>query len=109
MFALDRLTALLARLRETLLCVVFMFGIGAGIFALIRRRRLTGWLAIAGFALLGVQPAVHLVGIWIFDRYPGNQTAIYLDQADLILGTLALALGTLSLILAILFAVKERK
>jgi hypothetical protein len=47
--------------RDALLCLVFLVGIGAGVFAIIRKRQMAGLLTVAGFLLFSVDPIAEMV------------------------------------------------
>ena len=49
--------------------LAFLFGVGAGLYAIVQERRLVGMLTIAGFLLLSIDPIAEIV---IFRVVSGN-------------------------------------
>ncbi len=47
--------------RDALLCLIFLVGIGAGVFAITRNRTKAGGFVIAGFLLMGVDPVLDFL------------------------------------------------
>ncbi len=51
----------LSYIRDGIICVGFLVGMGAGVFLLTRKRTLAGILAIAAFILFGLEPITDII------------------------------------------------
>ncbi len=81
-------------------CILFLIGVGAGIFAILRKNRLGGILTAVGFALLGfnlVQNVVFYVVLIPRMSQGGSDIAGYMSASTCFGGALY-ALGLLALI-----------
>ena len=92
-------------LRDALMCLGFLIGIGGGVFLLVRKQMLPGGLAIAGFVLLGIEPIAEVV-IWrlLSDGTRNNA----LSWAYACIGAPATFLGAIALIAALIIAVRSQ-
>jgi len=61
MEAFGKLIDVIYHIRNAVLCLVFLVGIGAGVLLIMRKRILAGILAIVGFALFSIEPITDFV------------------------------------------------
>ena len=100
--------SLVYNLRDALLCLSFLVGVGAGVMAIVRQYRITGILALVGFLLLGVDPIAEILIFSVFlNNYSGNNFEIF-NWAYLCISTPAIILGIGCLIAALFTAIRPK-
>lgn len=100
-------------IRDAMLCIGFLIGIGVGVLLIVRKRTQAGILAVAGFALFGVEPIADLVIFRMIETQPAAQTwsqTTYntLDATYACLSSIAFFIGSI-LLIATLFNSAQAK
>ena len=94
-------------IRDALLCLVFLVGILAGIFAITRNHRKVGMLVITGFLLLGIDPASEFVIFnLISPTFAGATDPTFFNWTYACLSGLIDVAGFLTLMAAVYFAIQ---
>ena len=97
-------------IRDALLCLVFLLGMIAGILAITRNQKKIGIYVIAGFLLLGIDPASEFI---IFNLISPNfsDTTDYaiFNWAYACISAPATVLGILCLMAAIYFGIQPQR
>ena len=92
-------------IRDMVLGLTFLIGMGAGAFVIIRKQKVAGLLTLAGFGLFSIDPIAEVVIFRIFGSGPGDDNYfITLNWAYACISTPAIFLGVVAL-LAALFSV----
>ncbi len=95
-------------IRDALLCLVFLVGIGAGVFAIIRKRQMAGLLTVAGFLLFSVDPIAEMVIFRVITSgYTGDNFDV-LNWSYVCISTPAMLLGVVALIAALFIAARPQ-
>jgi hypothetical protein len=96
--------------RNAILCLGFLLGIGGGIFLIIRKRKLAGILAIVGFLFLSLEPISDFVIFRILYRELDYSEELFnkLDLAYPIISAPAIFLGSIALIIALVSTVLSK-
>ena len=93
-------TRIIYTITDILSCLLFLLGLIAGIFALMRKNKMMGILSIVGFALLGFDVALRIL-IWRIlvpnldlENYSAfDWTYACAGNATFVLGIIALVVG----------------
>lgn len=94
-------------LRDTLLCLVFLVGIAAGVVAITRKQQKVGAFVLAGFLLLALDPLTEMIIFNVlFPASGGEVDYLVFNWAYICISTPATIFGTLSLLAAIYFALR---
>jgi len=97
-------------IRDALLCLVFLLGMIAGIVAITRKQRKIGMALIAGFLLLGIDPASEFI---LFNLIAPNfsETTDYavFNWAYACISAPATIFGILCLVAAIYFGMQPKE
>lgn len=94
-------------LRDTLLCLVFLVGIAAGVIAITRKQQKVGAFMLAGFLLLALDPLTEMIVFNVLSPASGgNVDHQNFNWAYICISTPATILGTLSLLAALYFALR---
>lgn len=93
-------------LRDAVLCLVFLLGAGAGIFAVTRKRSRVGAFTIAGFLLLGIDPVVEFLIFNILPMFGANPDYTILNWSYACISGFADVSGALALMAALYFAIQ---
>ncbi len=91
-------------LRDALMCLGFLIGVGGGVFLIIRKQAAAGGLAIAGFILFGIDPILEVV-IWRIIA-PNATNIDVLNWTYVCISAPATFLGTAALIAALVMAAR---
>lgn len=91
-------------LRDAVLCLTFLLGVVAGIFALTRNQKKVGAFVIAGFLLLGIDPVAEFVLFSVLTRALGLSDYQGINWAYACISGIADVLGVFALLAAIYFA-----
>jgi hypothetical protein len=95
-------TSIAFDIRDSLLCLAFLAGVGVSLYARVRRQARAGALAAAGFALLAVDPIIEIVTFRFLARAFDNFDA--LNWVYICISTPAVLLGVAALIAAVWIA-----
>ncbi len=96
-------------LRNSILCVGFLVGMGLGVFLIIRRHTLVGILTLIGFALFALEPLADFVIFRVLYAMEfQEETYIALDWSYVCLSTIAILLGSIALVIALFKATREK-
>jgi len=96
-------------LRNAVLCLVFLVGIGAGVFLIIRKRTLAGILAMVAFVLFSIEPITDIVIFRILYKQDFSEAIFnFLDFIYPIISALAIFLGSILIIVALLSATRPK-
>lgn len=91
--------------RDVLVLLIFLAGVAAGLYALLRKRLLPGVLFLTGSALMALEPVLDIV-LW---RIVINQSDALWDTIELIymvLSTPAVFLGAVLVVSAFVLAIR---
>jgi hypothetical protein len=90
-------------LRDGLLCLVFLAGIGAGIFLIVRKQAKAGGLALAGFVLFSIDPIAEVILFRILLNF-NSDNYNFLNWTYACISGLSVFLGSAALIAALIMA-----
>lgn len=91
-------------IRNAILCLGFLFGMGTGIFLITRKRTVAGVLATIGFLLFGLEPIADFVVYRVLYRQDiGPDMYPTLDYAYLFTSIVAFFLGSIALTVALIY------
>ena len=94
-------------LRDALLCLVFLVGLGAGILAITRKQQKVGAFVLAGFLLLGLDPLTEMLIFNVLSPQLGSGDNYEMfNWAYVCISTPATILGILSLLAGLYFALQ---
>lgn len=93
-------------LRDAVLCLVFLVGVGAGVLAVTRKQSRVGTFAITGFLLLGLDPVSEFVIFNILPTFGGNTDYTILNWSYACISGFADVIGALALMAALYFAIQ---
>ena len=94
-------------LRDTLLCLVFLVGLGTGILAITRKQQKVGALVLAGFLLLGLDPLAEMAIFNVISpAYGGEVDYLIFNWTYVCISAPATIFGALSLLVAIKLALQ---
>ena len=97
-------------LRDTLLCLVFLVGLGAGILAITRKQQKVGAFVLTGFLLLGLDPLAEMIIFNVISpASSGEADYLVFNWAYVGISAPATVFGTLSLLAAIYFALQPAR
>jgi hypothetical protein len=87
---------------QALTCLLFLLGVGAGVYALVRKNKTLGILSIVGFILLGVYTLTNIV-IYriIYPTLTNYQSLLTYNWIDLCLGSTVFLLGIIAIVVGI--------
>jgi hypothetical protein len=94
-------------LRDALLCLVFLIGLGLGVVAITRKQPKIGAFILAGFFLLGLDPMAEMLIFNVLSPNLGNSdNYLAFNWAYVCISVPATVLGTLSVLAALYFALQ---
>ena len=95
-------------IRDAVICVGFLVGIGAGIFLVVRKQKISGILAMLGFCLFGLEPiADFIVYRVLYKQDYGVETYQTFDYVYLCISAPAFFLGSIALVIAFINMMKS--
>ena len=93
--------------RDTLLCLVFLVGLGAGVVAITRKQQKVGTFMLVGFLLLGLDPLAEMIIFNVISPAVGGEVDyLIFNWSYVCIGAPATMLGILSLLAALYFALR---
>lgn len=94
-------------LRDSLLCLVFLVGLGAGVMTIVRKQQKVGAFVIAGFLLLGLDPLAEMIIFNVISPATGGEVDYMIfNWAYVCIGAPATIFGAVCLLAAIYFAIR---
>lgn len=98
------MTNILWLMRNAILCLGFLFGMGTGVFLFTRKHKTAGVLATVGFLLFSLEPIADFVVYRVLYRQDiGPDMYPTLDYAYLFTSIFAFFLGSIALTVALIY------
>lgn len=97
-------------LRDSALFLVFLVGMGAGVYVITQNKRKVGGLILSGFALLGLEPIADFVIFNLLSPKLGEEMGYEVfNWSYACTSGISMVLGTLILLTAFYFAIQPEQ
>jgi hypothetical protein len=97
-------------IRNAILCIGFLAGMGCGVFLITRRHTLAGILAIVGFILFSLEPLADIVIYRVLYSYELSEDVYTaLDWGYACISTIAFLIGSIALVIALLDIARSKR